>query len=217
MPTSQKEKQERCLKIYEILLKVYPDARPLLNYRNAFELLISTILAAQCTDERVNKITPLLFAKYPTSRHMLCASQTELEEIIRPTGFFRHKASNIKRLCFTLAEKYNEKIPETMEELVQLPGVGRKTANVILGHCFGQPAIVVDTHFLRLMHRLALSEKSDPARLEADLKELVPSPIQTKFSDVLNWHGRFRCKARKPDCPHCEIKGLCPYQPKTLD
>ncbi|HEQ72088.1 MAG TPA: endonuclease III [Spirochaetia bacterium] len=205
----------RASNIHSILKKTYPEAKPLLHYRSAWELLVGTILAAQCTDERVNQVTPALFAAYPGPRELADASQTRLEELIRSTGFFRNKAKNLKGLAGALMSGYSGKLPESMEELVALPGIGRKTANVILGHCFGKPAIVVDTHFLRLSHRLGFSTAAAPEKVERDLKAIVPETIRTSFSDLINWHGRFRCTARKPDCPQCEIAALCPYPEKT--
>jgi endonuclease-3 len=221
MSTSAKEKngpadvRGRVLEILKILKKAYPDAKPLLNYRNPYELLIGTILAAQCTDERVNQVTPALFEKWPTPQDMLCATPQELEEIIRPTGFFHNKARLIREACFTLSEQYNGHLPDTIEELVKLKGVGRKTANVIVGHCYGRPAVVVDTHCSRVSRRLGLTANTDPVKIERDLRALVPESDQTVFSDVINWHGRFRCKARQPQCPACAIEHLCPFLEKT--
>jgi endonuclease-3 len=215
MSSSGNDTKERALKIFGILKDVYPDAKPLLNYSNAFELLVGTVLAAQCTDARVNQVTPLLFEKCPAPADMLCFSQKELEAIIRPTGFFRNKAKNLKELCFALSDRHHGEIPGTIEELVKLPGIGRKTANVIAGHCFGVPAIVVDTHFIRLSGRLGLTQESKPEKIEQALRVIIPEEIQTQFSDIINWHGRFRCKARKPDCPACEVAHLCPYPEKT--
>ena len=221
MSTSVKEKKgpgaepARVREILKRLKKAYPDAKPLLRYRNPYELLIGTILAAQCTDERVNQVTPALFAKWPTPRDMLCAVPQELEEIIRPTGFFHNKARLIREACFTLSEKYDGRLPDTIEELVKLKGVGRKTANVIVGHCYGKPAVVVDTHCGRVSRRLGLTQNTDPVKVERDLRALVPEAEQTAFSDTINWHGRFRCKARSPQCPQCELEDLCPFPEKT--
>jgi endonuclease-3 len=215
MSTSNSEKSERARKIFDILKKVYPDAKPLLDYRNPYELLIATVLAAQCTDARVNQVTVALFSKCPTPRDMLCVPQKDLETIIKPTGFFHNKARNIKALCFALSDKYDEKIPETIEELITLPGIGRKTANVIVGHCFGKPAIIVDTHCIRVSGRLTLTEETKPEKIEEDLRAIIPEEIQTQFSSVINWHGRYRCKARKPECPACEVRSLCPFPDKT--
>ncbi|RPJ05800.1 MAG: endonuclease III [Spirochaetaceae bacterium] len=215
MSTSDNARLEQALQILEILKKVYPDAKPLLNYQNCFELLVATILAAQCTDERVNKVTPALFEKCPTPGEMLCLRQSDLEAMIRPTGFFRNKAKNIKELCYALSNEYDGEVPQTIEELVKLPGIGRKTANVIAGHCFGKPAVIVDTHFKRVTARLGLTTQTNPDKLEADVRSFLPEQHQTALSDVINWHGRYRCKARKPECPQCEIRHLCKFKEKT--
>jgi endonuclease-3 len=215
MSSSANENSARAAKILAILKRVYPDAKPLLNYRSPYELLIGTILAAQCTDARVNLVTPALFEKFPTPQDMLCASQAELEALIRPTGFFRNKSRLIREACFTLSEKYGGRLPDTIEELVTLKGVGRKTANVIIGHCYGKPAVVVDTHCTRVSRRLGLTAEKDPEKIERELRTLIPEKDQTLFSDVINWHGRFRCKARSPLCPACEIEHLCPFPDKV--
>jgi endonuclease-3 len=222
MNSSKKEKNapanagKRALEILAILRRTYPDARPLLNYRSPFELLMATILAAQCTDERVNQVTPALFARFPGPRELAAASTEELEEIIRPTGFFRNKAKLMKEASAGLAERFGGRVPDAIEELVTLKGVGRKTANVIVGHCYGKPAVVVDTHCGRVARRLGLTANSDPVKIEADLRALIPEKDQTAFSDAINWHGRFRCTARKPLCPACEVESLCPYPDKTV-
>ncbi|MBN2353782.1 MAG: endonuclease III [Spirochaetales bacterium] len=221
MSTSKREKSagasdaERARKILAVLRKVYPDARPLLDYRSPWELLMATILAAQCTDERVNRVTPVLFAKYPGPAELAAARIEELEEIIRPTGFFRNKAKLMREASRVLHEEHNGRLPDTIDELTTLKGVGRKTANVIIGHSYGKPAIVVDTHFGRVTGRLGLTTEKDPVKIERDLRALVPEPDQTVFSDVVNWHGRYRCKARKPLCLQCEIAALCPFPDKT--
>jgi endonuclease-3 len=221
MSSSRKEKngpdemRARAYGILVLLKKAYPDAKPLLNYRNPYELLIGTILAAQCTDKRVNQVTPAFFAKWPAPQDILCAAQEDIEGIIRPTGFFRNKARLIKGACFTLSEKYSGRLPDTIEELITLKGVGRKTANVIVGHGYGKPAVVVDTHCLRVSRRLGLTQNTDPVKIECDLRALIPEQEQTIFSDVINWHGRYRCKARKPQCPQCEIDHLCLFPEKT--
>jgi len=206
---------ERARKILAVLRKVYPGARPLLDYRSPWELLMATILAAQCTDERVNKVTPALFAKYPGPAELAAARSEELEEIIRPTGFFHNKARLMREASRALHEEHKDRLPDTIDELTALKGVGRKTANVILGHCYGKPSIVVDTHFGRVTGRLGLTTERDPVKIERDLRALVPEADQTVFSDVVNWHGRYRCKARKPLCPQCEIAALCPFPDKT--
>jgi len=215
MNSLESERKERTLKIFNVLGKVYPEARPLLNYENAYQLLVATILAAQCTDERVNKVTPDLFKRFPDARSMICAQVNELEQIIKSTGFFRNKTRNLKKLCFALVDKYQGMIPDTIQELVALPGIGRKTANVILGHCYNKAAIVVDTHFKRVTARLELTRETNPDKIEHDMRGIIPEDIQTSFSDVINWHGRFRCKARKPECEQCQINTYCPFPKKA--
>jgi endonuclease-3 len=214
MSFSHTKREKRALEIFHILKAVYPNARPLLNYKNAYELLVSTILAAQCTDERVNTVTPRLFKKYPDPHSMLEAREKELEEIIRPTGFFRNKTRNLKKLGLALVEKHQGQIPDTIEELVALPGIGRKTANVIVGYCFNQPAVIVDTHFKRVCTRLELTDQNNPDKIEKDIRSFLPQQFQTTFSGIINFHGRYRCKARKPLCISCEITHLCPYPEK---
>ncbi len=205
----------RAREILAVLRKVYPGAKPLLDYRSPWELLMATILAAQCTDERVNLVTPALFAKYPGPAALAAAPLEDLEAIIRPTGFFRNKARLMRECSRALDERYGGRLPDAIDELVTLKGVGRKTANVIVGHCFGKPAIVVDTHFGRVTRRLGLTAENDPVKVERDLRAIVPETDQTLFSDVVNWHGRYRCHSRKPLCPQCEIERLCPYPDKT--
>ncbi len=209
------ERKKRAREIHEILIKVYPDARPLLTYKNAYELLVATILAAQCTDERVNTVTPALFTRFPDAHGLLEADEKELEEMIHPTGFFRNKTRNLKNLGAALVERYAGRVPETIEELVALPGIGRKTANVIAGYCYHKPAVIVDTHFKRVTGRLKLTDNTNPDKIEKDLRFLLPEEIQTAFSGAVNFHGRYRCTALKPQCPVCEIKALCPFPDKT--
>jgi len=216
MNSSKKEKQKRAFEIFEILREEYPDARPLLNYSSPFELLIATILAAQCTDERVNNVTPNLFQRYPDPRSMALADTEELEKIIRPTGFFKNKAKSLKGSSAFIMESFNGTLPASVEELARLPGVGRKTANVVAGNCFGIPAIMVDTHVKRVTQRLELSTAKDPDRIEMELKEIVAEKDRTQFSKVINFHGRYVCQARKPLCPRCKIHHLCPYPEKTV-
>jgi endonuclease-3 len=209
------ERKKRAREIYEILIKIYPDARPLLTHKNAYELLVATILAAQCTDERVNTVTPGLFARFPDAHGLVKAGEKELEDIIHPTGFFRNKTRNLKKLGTALVEQYAGRVPETIEELVALPGIGRKTANVIAGYCYQKPAVIVDTHFKRVTGRLGLTDNTNPDKIEKDLRAILPEEIQTGFSGTVNYHGRYRCTARKPRCPACEIKTLCPFPDKT--
>ncbi|PYL01309.1 MAG: endonuclease III [Verrucomicrobia bacterium] len=193
------------------LHKAYPDAHCELNYSNPLELLIATILSAQCTDKRVNLVTAGLFKKYQSAADYANAGPDELEQDIKTTGFFRNKTKSIQACCRKLVEQYGGKVPQTMEELVQLGGVGRKTANVVLGNAFGiNQGVVVDTHVARLSHRLGLTKQKDPEKIEQELMKLVPREQWTLFSHWLIWHGRRRCYARNPDCPNCEIKKLCP-------
>jgi len=206
--------QERTYKIYTILKKRYPDARTLLNYQNPFELLVATILSAQCTDERVNNITPALFEKFPTPVSLASADLTALEVIIRPTGFYRNKAKNLKRMAEALVAQYHSTVPSTIDSLSSLPGVGRKTANVVAGNCFTIPAIIVDTHVRRVATRLGLTKSNNPDKIEAELRELCNPEDQTQFSHVLGFHGRYICKARKPNCAECPVTTLCPFPDK---
>ena len=208
---STKAKAARVKKIIAGLRKAYPDAHCELNYSNPLELLIATILSAQCTDKRVNLVTAELFGKYRSANDYATADLSELEQEIRSTGFYRNKARSIKSCCQALVEKHGGKVPKTMEQLIELGGVGRKTANVVLGNAFGVSAgIVVDTHVARLSQRLGLTSETDPARIEQVLMKLVPQEQWTLFSHWLIWHGRRRCAARRPDCDNCEIKKLCP-------
>ncbi|WCJ58099.1 endonuclease III [Fontisphaera persica] len=193
------------------LRATYPDAHCELNYSNPLELLIATILSAQCTDVRVNQVTATLFQKYRTAADYARVPQAELEKDIQSTGFYRNKARNIQAACRALVERHGGEVPRTMEALTALAGVGRKTANVVLGNAFGlNEGIVVDTHVSRLAARLKLTRETDPEKIERDLMQLVPRADWTLFSHWLIWHGRRRCRARKPDCAHCEIRALCP-------
>jgi endonuclease-3 len=212
MPRESKQaKRARTKQIIQGLTNAYPDAHCELDHSNPLELLIATILSAQCTDKRVNLVTPHLFKKYPNAVSYAAAPSAELEEAIKSTGFFRNKTKSIQTACRTLLERHNGKVPQTMEELRELGGVGRKTANVVLGNAFNiNCGVVVDTHVARLSERLALSSQKDPEKIEQDLIELVPQEQWTLFSHLLIWHGRRRCFARNPDCPGCEIRKLCP-------
>jgi endonuclease-3 len=202
---------QRTLDILRRLKTAYPGARCELNYSNPLQLLVATILSAQCTDKRVNLVTETLFRKYPTARDFAQAPPGALEADIRSTGFYRNKAKSIRGACRALVEKYGGEVPRDMDQLVALDGVGRKTANVILGNAFGLArGIVVDTHVARLAGRLGLSRNTAPEKIEADLQKLVPLEDWTLASHLLIWHGRRRCGARRPDCAGCEIKGLCP-------
>jgi endonuclease-3 len=210
MKVDKAEAARRVRKIYPILEKVYPGARTALNSKNPLELLIATILSAQCTDARVNMVTKEVFKKYKSAADWAKADIKDIESDIRSTGFYRNKAISIKGVCAEVIERFNGKVPDTMEELVALPGVGRKTANVVLGNAFGVPAIACDTHVIRLSRRLGLSENSDAVKLEFDLAEIVPKKNWTMFSHLLIFHGRKYCRARRPDCENCLISKYCP-------
>ena len=204
-------KAARVKKVISGLRKAYPDAHCELNHSNPLELLVATILSAQCTDKRVNIVTGELFNKYRSAADYARADLAGLERDIRTTGFYRNKARSIKACGHALAERHGGSVPGTMEELIELGGVGRKTANVVLGNAFNfNVGVVVDTHVARLSRRLGLTGETDPAKIEQALMKLVPKEEWTLFSHWLIWHGRRRCSARKPDCAHCEISGLCP-------
>jgi endonuclease III len=189
----------------------YPDARTELDWSNSLELLVATILSAQTTDVQVNKVTERLFAKYRTAEDYADAPSHVLEEDIRPTGFYRNKARSLRGMASALVEEHRGEVPRTMSELVALPGVGRKTANVVLGNAFGvDEGIVVDTHVRRVSGRLGLTQNRDPAKIEQDLMQVVPKDDWTIFSHLLILHGRRTCKARKPDCPNCTLNDICP-------
>jgi len=203
--------RERVAKLIEAWPKIYPDAHTELNFSNPLELLIATILSAQCTDKRVNMVTPALFKKYRSAKDYANASSAELENAIKSTGFFRSKTKSIQGATSTIVKKFGGKVPDSMEGLRELPGVGRKTANVVLGNAFGKnEGIVVDTHVIRLSERLGLTKQNDPEKIEQDLMKLVPREDWTQWSHWLIWHGRRRCYARKPDCANCEVFKLCP-------
>lgn len=197
--------------ILKLLDEHYPDAHVTLDFTNPLELVVATVLSAQCTDVRVNQVTPAVFRKYPTAQAYARASQEELEEAIRPTGFFRNKARSIKGICQALVENYGGEVPASLEELVKLPGIGRKTANVILGNAFGIPGIVVDTHLGRVSQRLGLTANTDPVKVEFDLMPLVPREKWSRFSHQVIWHGRSICTARNPQCPPCPLLPYCDY------
>jgi len=207
---SLKKKKERVKLIFEILDPLYIREKTALKHRTPFQLLISTILSAQCTDKQVNMVTGSLFKKYKTPRDYLAAPISELEKDIRPTGFFRNKTKSIKGCCQGLVDYYAGKVPATMEELIKLPGVGRKTANCVLGAAFDVPGVVVDTHVKRLSLRLGLTESQNPDKIEKDIEQLLPKDRWRRFSDILIYHGRAVCKARKPDHAHCPVFKLCP-------
>ncbi|MFC1604124.1 endonuclease III [Planctomycetota bacterium] len=207
---NKEEAAQRVKKIWPIFKKTYPGAKIALKFKDPLELLISTILSAQCTDVRVNMVTKDLFKKYKSVADWAVADLKQIEAGIRSTGFFRNKAVNIKGACTRIVEQYGGKVPGTMAELLTLPGVGRKTANCVLGDAFGVPGITCDTHVIRLSRRLGLSDNSDPVKLEFDLAEIVPKRNWTAFSHLVITHGRNICKARKPNCPECPIANYCP-------
>lgn len=207
------EAKTRIKKIIPILKKTYPGAKIALEYTDPWQLLVAVILSAQCTDVRVNIVTKDLFKKYKKISDYAQADIQQLQEDIRSTGFFRNKAKNIQACANMILEKFDGKIPEDMDSLLTLPGVGRKTANCILGNAYGIPGITCDTHVIRLSRRLGFSENSDPVKLEYDLMEIVPRKAMggwTMFSHYIIWHGRNFCKARKPNCPDCPINKMCP-------
>lgn len=197
-------------KIFNALKKTYPDAHCELDFANPLQLAVATILSAQCTDRRVNLVTPALFKKYPTAQALASAKRSELESLIASTGFFRNKATSIIGLAQKLVGEFNGELPSTLDELVTLPGVGRKTANVILGNAFGVPGITVDTHFGRLVRRFGWSTNTDPVKVERDIMALFPAKDWTMLSHVIIWHGRRRCHAKKPACGACPVAALCP-------
>ena len=192
------------------LAKLYPDAHCALHHKNALELLVATILSAQCTDARVNLVTPALFAKYPDAHAYAAADRAELERMIQSTGFFRNKAKSIQECCRILVDKHGGEVPRSMDELTPLPGVGRKTANVILGNAFDIPGIPVDTHVGRLSRRMGLTTHQDPVKVESDLMKLIPEEEWTMFGHRMIFHGRQVCHARNPKCEECTLKKICP-------
>lgn len=205
------DKIARTRKVISVLKRTYPNAHCELNFSNPLELLIATILSAQCTDKRVNLVTVELFRNYRSAKDFAEADIAQLETAIRSTGFYKNKAKNIKACCAALVEKFGGEVPRTMDELHALSGVGRKTANVVLGNAFGiNVGVVVDTHVTRLGNRLGLVKGTDAVKLEQELMRLVPQNEWTDFSHWLIWHGRRRCDARKPDCVNCEVLKLCP-------
>ena len=209
--------QNRTKKITAILHKTYPDPKVALDFSSPLQLLIATILSAQCTDVRVNKVTPGLFRKYRSAKDFADAKQEDLEQDIRSTGFYHNKAKSIISCCKSIVEKHKGKVPETMEELVELGGVGRKTANCVLGGAFGiNSGVVVDTHVRRVSQRLALSANDDPEKIELDLMQLVPQSEWYAFGNMLVWHGRKICDARKPNCLECPLQNLCPSADEFL-
>src|SRR5499427_2013674 len=211
MRESKAQRKDRTEHIIKLLKRAHPDAHCALNHSNPFELLIATILSAQCTDERVNIVTADLFRKYRQPQDYLKVRDTELQQDIKTTGFFRNKTKSIQGASRMLSEEFKSEVPRTMEELLQLPGVARKTANVVLGVAYGiAVGIVVDTHVSRLSHRLGLTKQKDAGKIETDLMELVPKKDWIIFSHLLIFHGRRVCRARRPLCEECQVESLCP-------
>jgi endonuclease-3 len=210
MRKSLPEKKVRAKAIYRQLTKNYPNVRCELDYNSAFQLLVATVLSAQCTDKRVNQTTPALFKKYPNPKKMAKADLKDIQRLVKSTGFFRAKAKNIKGLSNKIMEEFDGDVPSNLEHLITLPGVGRKTANVVLGHAFGIPGITVDTHFGRLSRRFGLSKQNDPVKVEFEVSELIAEKEWTNLSQRMIWHGRRVCHARKPACGACPLAKLCP-------
>lgn len=211
MRESLADKKKRTEQILKRLRQAYPDAHCELNFSNPLELLVATILSARCTDKQVNRVTESLFKKYRQAADFARADRQALEQDIKSLGFFRNKAKSIQGGCQQIVEHHSGNVPRTMAELIQLDGVGRKTANVVLGNAFNiNEGIVVDTHVMRVSQRLRLTAQEEPEKIEQDLLKLAPSSEWTMFSHLLIWHGRRRCFARNPDCPHCEVLDLCP-------
>jgi endonuclease-3 len=209
--------KDRAAALVERFPRVYPEAHCELDHENALQLLVATILSAQCTDKRVNMVTPGLFARCKSARDFAEIPQEELERLVQSTGFFRSKAKNIRAAAADLVNKFGGNVPDTMEGLTSLAGVGRKTANVVLGNVFGKnEGVVVDTHVARLSQRLGLTRQTGPEKIERDLMKLIPQQAWALFSHWLIWHGRRRCAARKPDCEGCEIRALCPSAGKAF-
>lgn len=205
------EGAESALEALRRIHEAYPEARVELRFSNPLELLVATILSAQCTDKRVNEVTETLFARYPDAAAYADADPGELEEAVRPTGFFRQKAKNLRSCGKSIAERFGGEVPSTMDELTSLAGVGRKTASVLLAVAFDNPAIAVDTHCRRVSQRLGLTAENDPDKVEADLKDLYPEESWAAISRLFIWHGRYTCKARKPQCQACPLPDMCPW------
>ena len=209
MPADSETRKE-ARAVYRILSKTYPEIRCELDFKNPLELIVATVLSAQCTDKRVNTITPALFKKYETAQAYAGADIHQLEELVFQTGFYRAKARHIKGIGITLLEEFNGEVPRTLEELITLPGVGRKTANVVLGHAFDIPGITVDTHFGRLSRRFGWTKEMDPVKVERIVGELIPQKEWTNLSQRMIWHGRRICHSRKPACGACPVAKMCP-------
>lgn len=204
------DKKVRARKMYRVLSKSYPNVRCELDFNNPFQLLVATVLSAQCTDRRVNQTTPALFKKYKSVKKMASADQADIERLIKSTGFFRAKAKNIKGLSQKIMVDFGGEVPDKLEQLITLPGVGRKTANVVLGHAFETPGITVDTHFGRLSRRFGWTKENDPVKVEFEVAELIAEKEWTNLSQRMIWHGRRVCHSRKPACGACSLSKLCP-------
>ena len=210
-PGTRTARARRATEVYARLAREYPDAHCALDFKNPYQLLVATILSAQCTDKRVNMVTPALFRKYPNAKALAAAKPEELEAIIRSTGFFRSKAKNLVGMATAVSERHGGKVPAMMDALVEMPGVGRKTANVILGNAFGMnEGVVVDTHVSRVSQRLGLTRNTDPVKIERDLMPLFPREQWAMLSHLLVWHGREVCEARTPHCEACVLADICP-------
>ena len=204
-------KKQRALEVLVVLKRLYPDATCSLNYETPVQLLVATILSAQCTDERVNKVTPALFTRYPDAKALAYADREELEKLVHSTGFYRNKAKNIQGACQKIMEEFGGEVPQQMEQLLSLAGVARKTANVVLAHAFGIiQGVTVDTHVKRLSQRLGLTKETNPVKIERELMKLLPQPDWENFSISIIYHGRAVCNARKPICSNCDLAHICP-------
>jgi endonuclease-3 len=212
---SKTKLRERAAIINEWLAKTYPDSKCSLNFDSPFQLLAATILSAQCTDERVNIVTPALFKKYPDAKSLAKAPIEKIEDLVRTTGFYHNKAKSLKGMAEALVANHKGNVPGTMEELQLLPGVGRKTANVVLGNCFDTPGVTVDTHMIRVSRRLGLTRQTDQHKIEKDIMAVIPQSEWSHFSHRIIFHGRAICQARKPKCEECGIAHLCPYFAKS--
>jgi endonuclease-3 len=209
-PESRLALVRRARQINRELAEMYPDAHTELDFTTPLELLVATILSAQCTDKKVNEVTPTVFTRWPDAAALAAADRDEMEAVLKPTGFFRAKTNSLIKLGAALTEHYHGEVPPRLTDLVTLPGVGRKTANVVLGNAFGIPGLTVDTHFGRLVRRFGLTEQQDPVKVEAEIAALIPKAEWTDFSQRLIWHGRRMCHARKPACGVCPVARLCP-------
>jgi endonuclease-3 len=215
MPESRAARRARARRILDLLAEAYPDAKCALDFADPYQLLVATILSAQCTDERVNMVTPSLFRKYPSAHELARARTPSLEKEVRSTGFFRAKTRSLLGMARGLVERHGGQVPDDREALMALPGVGLKTANVVLGNAFGREAVTVDTHVFRVSQRLGLARAEDPDEIHDQLVEVLPPERLTQASHLLIFHGRRVCAARKPACPVCPVRRLCPWPDKT--